>query len=105
MIMQLEKLPSIGLEQTIAIDTRVQQAVLESVPEVAAIVARAGSDELGLDPMGTQPDRQFPRTQATRHLARRRPGMAGEQLRQVMADFPASASPSRSRSTCASQKC
>ena len=52
MIMQLEKLPSIGLEQTIAIDTRVQQAVLENVPEVAAIVARASSDELGLDPMG-----------------------------------------------------
>jgi cobalt-zinc-cadmium resistance protein CzcA len=51
-IMQLEKLPSISLEETIAIDSRVQQAILAQVPEVKAIVARAGSDELGLDPMG-----------------------------------------------------
>ena len=29
-----------------------QQAILESVPEVKSIVARVGSDELGLDPMG-----------------------------------------------------
>ena len=34
------------------IDTRVQQAILKDVPEVLSIVARAGSDELGLDPMG-----------------------------------------------------
>ncbi|MGB7550762.1 MAG: efflux RND transporter permease subunit, partial [Chromatiaceae bacterium] len=52
LIMQLEKLPSIGLDQTLVIDTRVQQAILEQVPEIKAIVARAGSDELGLDPMG-----------------------------------------------------
>jgi len=52
MIMQLEKLPSISLAQTIAIDARVQRAILEQVPEVRSIVARSGSDELGLDPMG-----------------------------------------------------
>jgi cobalt-zinc-cadmium resistance protein CzcA len=51
-IMQLEKLPSISLDQTIATDLRVQQAILKAVPEVKAIVARSGSDELGLDPMG-----------------------------------------------------
>ena len=44
LIMQLEKLPSIGLDQTIAIDSRVQKAILEKVPEVKAIVARAGAD-------------------------------------------------------------
>ena len=52
LIMQLEKLPSISLEQTVAADLRVQRAVLEQVPEVKGIVARSGSDELGLDPMG-----------------------------------------------------
>ena len=31
---------------------RVQQAILERVPEIKGIVARVGSDELGLDPMG-----------------------------------------------------
>ena len=51
-IMQLEKLPSIGLDATAALDLRVQQAVMARVPEVQGIVARSGADELGLDPMG-----------------------------------------------------
>ena len=52
LIVQLEKLPSINLEESINIDMRVQRAILQRVPEVTGIVARAGSDELGLDPMG-----------------------------------------------------
>ncbi|RKT44040.1 efflux RND transporter permease subunit [Thiocapsa rosea] len=52
LIVQLEKLPSINLAESIAIDQRVQAAILAEVPEVASIIARTGSDELGLDPMG-----------------------------------------------------
>jgi cobalt-zinc-cadmium resistance protein CzcA len=51
-LVQLEKLPSISLEEAVAQDTRVQQALLKQVPEIRRIVARAGADELGLDPMG-----------------------------------------------------
>ena len=51
-LVQLQKLPSISLEASLEIDTRVQQAILDNVPEVKSIVARVGSDELGLDPMG-----------------------------------------------------
>ena len=88
MIMQLEKLPSIGLEQTIAIDSRVQQAVLERVPEVAAIVARAGSDELGLDPMGLNQTDSFLVLKPRDTWRVGDPEWLAEQLRQVMADFP-----------------
>jgi cobalt-zinc-cadmium resistance protein CzcA len=52
MIVQLEKLPSVTLEESLAIDTRFQQALMQRVPEVVGIVSRTGSDELGLDPMG-----------------------------------------------------
>ena len=52
LIVQLEKLPSINLAESTAIDQRVQSAILAEVPEVASIIARTGSDELGLDPMG-----------------------------------------------------
>lgn len=52
LIVQLEKLPSINLAESIAIDQRVQAAILAEVPEVESIIARTGSDELGLDPMG-----------------------------------------------------
>ena len=51
-IVQLEKLPSISLGESVRLDMSMQRAVLERVPEVLRIVARAGSDEIGLDPMG-----------------------------------------------------
>jgi len=52
LVVQHEKLPSIGLLQSAAIDLEIQRRVLAEVPEVAAFIARVGSDELGLDPMG-----------------------------------------------------
>ena len=88
LIMQLEKLPSIGLDQTVALDLRVQQAVLAEVPEVQGIVARSGADELGLDPMGLNQTDTFlvlkPRDQW------REPDKEWltDQLRRVMARFP-----------------
>lgn len=51
-VVGIEKLPSVSLEQTAALDLRIQQAIMNQVPEVKSIVARAGSDEIGLDPMG-----------------------------------------------------
>lgn len=52
LIIGIEKLPSVSLEETTALDLMIQRAILKEVPEVKSIVARAGSDELGLDPMG-----------------------------------------------------
>ena len=51
-IMQVEKLPSINLATSVAMDQALQRRVLAQVPEVQRIVARVGADELGLDPMG-----------------------------------------------------
>jgi cobalt-zinc-cadmium resistance protein CzcA len=51
-IMQIEKLPSISLHTSVAMDQALQRRVLQQVPEVERIVARVGADELGLDPMG-----------------------------------------------------
>ncbi len=50
-VVQTEKLPSITLEQSVALDLLVQQALLDQVPEVTHIISRTGSDEIGLDPM------------------------------------------------------
>ena len=51
-IMQITKLPSINLDASIAGDLLIQRRLKEKVPEIERIVARVGSDELGLDPMG-----------------------------------------------------
>ncbi len=52
LIMQVEKLPSINLQTSVAMDQALQRRILAEVPDVQRIVARVGSDELGLDPMG-----------------------------------------------------
>ena len=87
-ILQLEKLPSISLEDSVKLDLRVQQALMARVPEVKGVVARSGSDELGLDPMGLNQTDTFlvlkPREQW------RKPDKVWliDQIRAVMQDFP-----------------
>ena len=51
-IVGIEKLPSVSLEQTAELDLRIHQALMKNIPEITGIVARAGADEIGLDPMG-----------------------------------------------------
>ncbi len=51
-IVQLEKLPTISLTESLGIDLRVQRQLFEHVPEVISAVARTGADEIGMDPMG-----------------------------------------------------
>jgi len=58
-IVQLEKLPSITLAESVDVDLRVQAAIMTQVPEVMRIVARVGSDEIGMDPMGLNESDMF----------------------------------------------
>ncbi len=50
-IIGVEMLPSISLEESLALNLKLQKKLLASVPEIKDIIARTGSDELGLDPM------------------------------------------------------
>jgi len=87
-LMQLAKLPSIGLEQSAQTDMAVQKALLERVPEIRDIVARTGSDELGLDPMGLNETDSF-LVLAPRKEWRKadKEWLTGE-IRKVLAEFP-----------------
>lgn len=87
-LLQLAKLPSIGLEQSRDTDLAVQKALIERVPEIIDIVARTGSDELGLDPMGLNETDSF-LVLAPRETWRRpdKEWLTNE-IRQVMAEFP-----------------
>lgn len=51
-IVQWEKLPSVTLERSIDMDIRIERILMNNIPEIEGIVARVGSDEIGLDPMG-----------------------------------------------------
>lgn len=52
LIVGIEKLPSISLEESAALDLKIHKAIMSAIPEVRGVVARAGSDDIGLDPMG-----------------------------------------------------
>ncbi len=88
LIIQLEKLPSISLEETVETDKRVQRAILERVPEVKNIIARVGSDELGLDPMGLNQTDTFLVLKPIDEWRQPDKDWLTDQLRQVMEDFP-----------------
>ena len=87
-IVQLEKLPSISLDSSLALDLRVEQALIERVPEVVGVVARTGSDEIGLDPMGLNQTDAFlvlrPRAEWEVDSAEQ----LLDRIRVVMQDFP-----------------
>ena len=51
-VITVRKLPSVSVAVSADLDLRVEKAILENVPEVTSIMARAGADELGLDPVG-----------------------------------------------------
>lgn len=50
-IVQTAKLPTINLDQSVLGDVSVQQSLMKDVPEIAQIIGRVGTDEIGLDPM------------------------------------------------------
>ena len=86
-LLQLQKPPSIGLNRSRDIDLAVQKAILAKVPEVQHSIARVGSDELGLDPMGLNETDMFMQL-GDRKTWRMDKEALGEEIRKVMAAFP-----------------
>lgn len=51
LIAMIESLPSISLEESVDLNNKIQTKLMSDVPEIKSIIARTGTDELGLDPM------------------------------------------------------
>ena len=87
-IVSVEAIPSVNLGQANAINARLQAAILARVPDVASIVARTGSDELGLDPMGLNQTDTFLVLKPPEERKTPDKSALVKQLRHVLADFP-----------------
>jgi cobalt-zinc-cadmium resistance protein CzcA len=86
-IVSVETLPSVNLDESLAINARLQSALIK-VPDVASIVARTGSDELGLDPMGpNQTDTFLVLKPVEQRQTEDREALL-QKLREVLAGFP-----------------
>ena len=88
LIVQLEKLPSIDLKESAALDLRVQARILRDVPEVERVIARTGSDELGLDPMGLNQTDSFLVLKPREQWKGRTKDDIEASLRTIFKDFP-----------------
>jgi cobalt-zinc-cadmium resistance protein CzcA len=87
-ILQLEKLPSITLAQSVALDGQVQKNLLKHIPEIATIVSRVGADELGLDPMGLNETDTFLVLKPKEQWRMASKELLIEEIRKVMAETP-----------------
>ncbi len=87
-IMQIEKLPSVNLTESARLDMAIQRRILADVPEVRRIVARLGSDELGLDPMGLNETDTFLVLKPRSEWRSQRKEDLIDALRKATADFP-----------------
>jgi heavy metal efflux system protein len=87
-IVQIEKLPSITLEQSVMMDGQVQKNLLKNVPEIVSIVARVGTDELGLDPMSLNDTDTFLILKPKDQWRMRTKEELIEEIRKVMAETP-----------------
>lgn len=87
-IVQLEKSPSITLSASVDIDKQVEKALLARIPEVVQIVARTGSDELGLDPMGLNETDVFMELLPPNQWRFETKQELIEEIRMVLTDYP-----------------
>jgi cobalt-zinc-cadmium resistance protein CzcA len=86
-VIQHEKLPSISLARSAATDLEIQQRLIAEVPEIERIVARVGSDELGLDPMGTNETDGFVKLKPRDTWRKRDKAWVVDQIRAVTDQF------------------
>jgi cobalt-zinc-cadmium resistance protein CzcA len=88
LIVQLTKLPSISLDHSVDGDIKVQKAILANVPEVTDVIARVGSDELGLDPMSPNETDSFLKLKPRDEWQVSNKDELTEKIRDVFDDLP-----------------
>ena len=90
-VVSIRKHPTIRVEEAAETDLRIQRALMAEVPEVRGVVARAGADELGIDPVGlneTDFYLQFRPRDEWRPDSRGASEWVMERVREVLDRFP-----------------
>jgi cobalt-zinc-cadmium resistance protein CzcA len=87
-LVQIAKSPAISLQRSAELDLAVERAIKAQVPEVEHVVARVGSDELGLDPMGLNETDMFLKLKPKAQWRKPDKAWLAEELRKVLHEFP-----------------
>ncbi len=88
LLIQTQKAVTINLQRSLEMDLSMERAILQQVPEVRRLVARTGSDELGLDPMGLNETDVFMVLAPKSEWRVPDKEWLSDQLRDVMSQYP-----------------
>jgi len=88
LIVQLESIPSVNLDSGSRMVQQVERALLENVDEIARIVSRSGSDEIGMDPMGLNETDVFLQLKPRDQWQVADKAALQEKMRTVLEQFP-----------------
>lgn len=87
-LVMIESLPSISLEASVLLNNKIQQKLLKEIPEIDSIIARTGTDEIGLDPMSLNDTDTFFRLKPMKEWREPSKPWMIEQLRKALEAFP-----------------
>ena len=88
LLVQLLKQPSVSLEASRDQDLAIERAIKAQLPEVEHVIARLGSDELGLDPMGLNETDMFLQLKPKSNWRGAGNAWLEDQLRAILKNFP-----------------
>lgn len=86
-VLQFEKIPSISLERSLEIDNAIAGELMQ-LPEIDGVIARVGSDELRLDPMGVNETDCFLVTKPPGQWPDPNPAALEKKIRDILDRYP-----------------
>ena len=86
-VIGIESNPSINIPAGIALNRQIQQQLLQNIPEIDSIIARSGSDEIGLDPMGLNDTDTFLVMKPKEHWRNPDPEWLKEEMRHILKEI------------------
>ena len=87
-VVSIRKYPTISVEEAAQTDMRIQRELMTQIPEIRRIMARAGADELGIDPAGLNETDMFMTLAPKKEWRGKGTPWLIEEMRKVLDDIP-----------------
>jgi cobalt-zinc-cadmium resistance protein CzcA len=87
-VVSIRKYPTISVDEAAQTDLRIQREMMTRIPEIKRIMARAGADELGLDPAGLNETDMFMTLAPRKEWRGKTMDWLIEEMRKVLEGIP-----------------
>ena len=87
-VVSIRKYPTISVDEAAQTDLRIEREMMSRIPEIKRIMARAGADELGLDPAGLNETDMFMTLAPKKEWRGKGTAWLVNEMRKVLDDIP-----------------